>query len=129
MEEEEKAAEDAPWYRPGFWNKLVAITLGYGGVMVLAEVECQRRLGGLDYLDRLDSVGLMTLIVIIGTLATHALRSRCFARDEWRVLQQAVLAMNGILAVLSSAVGQQNLALICVLVFGIHIVVPRFMKD
>lgn len=129
MDEEEKAAEDAAWRRPGFWNKLVAITLGHGGLTVLAEIEYQRTLGGLDYLDRLNGVGLMTLIVIIGTLGTHALRSRCFARDEWRVLQQAALSMNGLLAVLSSAMGQQNLALICVLVFGIHIVMPRFMKD
>ena len=129
MNEEPKVAEVAPWRRPGFWNKFAAITLGYGALTILSEMEYQRRFGGLEYLSRLDAVGLTTLIVISGSLGTHALRSRGFARDEWRLLRQVMLAMTGALTVVSSCIGQLNLTWICALTFWVHAVMPRFMKD
>ncbi len=129
MDDEGKVVEVVPWRRLGFWNRFAMITLAYGALMVLLEVEYQRAIGGLEFLDRLDGLGLMTLIVMSGSFATQALRSRCFIRDEWHTLQRATLALTGILGALSSARGDWKLALTAILAAGIHVVMPAFMKD
>lgn len=113
----------------GFWNKILAVTLGYGGLTVLVALELNRATGAYPFLAKLGTAGLGILIVVSGTLGMHVLRARFFDTGQWLAVRRLAVALTGALAVVTSARGSVPLALICTITTGIHFALPKVLHD
>jgi hypothetical protein len=129
MSEDAKQKTSSPLVCPSFWNRVCAVTLAYGGLTTLMTVELNRVWGYFGYLVGLDETGVLTIIVVSGTLGTHALRSRFFSQDEWVTMQRIVLAMTSGLAIVNSVMEPLPLTLICLMAAGLHIILPMLMHE
>ncbi len=113
----------------GLWNKFWAVTLLYGGITTLGAIELDRVFGVFPFLRKLDDVGLLVLIVAAGTVGMHILHKHVVKPEEWRQGRWFAIGLTASLAVAAAAVGSVLLAQVCVMVLGMHAVLPIVLHD
>ncbi len=129
MDEEQDEERSSAWKSGSFWNRLATITLGYGGFAALMAIWVQGIFGGMEFLEHLDRVEQVTVVLIGGTLELQALRSRFFVREEWPAVQRVALTLTCGLAALCAAKGDLPVAFTSLLAAAVHVVAGRVMKD
>lgn len=86
-------------------------------------------MGVFPFLSQLDNEGLGVIIVVGGTLGMRPLRAWFLEPGQWIPAQRVAVALTGSLAVASSAAGSMPLVLICLIVTGIHVALPKLFHD
>jgi hypothetical protein len=101
----------------------------YGGITTLGAIELNRVTGVFPFLCKLDDVGLLVLIVASGTVGMHILRQHVVKPEEWSQARWFAIGLTASLAIASAAVGNVSLVQICVMVLGMHAVLPLVLHD
>lgn len=112
-----------------FWNRTFAVTLLYGGLMTLAAVELDRAIGAFPFLGMFNSNGLGVVILACGTLGMYVVRDRVLEPEQWIPARRFAVGLAGSLAVASAAAENVPLVLVCILVLGMHAMLPMVLDD
>ncbi len=113
----------------GFWNKILATTLLYGALTTLVAVETDRATGALPLFDQFDNGGLLVIILASGSVGLQLLRKKLAEAGQWIPARRFALALTWSLAVESALAGSLPLVLICLMVLGMHVVLPKVLLE
>ena len=97
--------------------------------MTLVAVELDRAIGVFPFLAMFDSNGLGVVILACGTLGMYVVRDRVLEPEQWIPARRFAVGLAGSLAVASAAAENVPLVLVCIMVLGMHAVLPMVLHD
>lgn len=101
----------------------------YGGLMTLAAIELDRAIGAFPFLSMFNSNELWTIMLACGTLGMYVVRDRVLEPGQWIPARRFAVGLTGSLAIASAAAEDVPLVLVCILVLGMHAILPVVLDD
>ena len=109
------------------WNLILATTLLYGGLSMLAAIATDRATHAIAFLHTLGTGGLALTLVGSGTAGLHLLRRTLRRHGQWRPALTFAIGVQVVLTVVALVSGDASLVPLFLLIAGWHVVAQRFL--